>query len=48
MREIISNLYKIKQGEEESKYKKENMMKYNGKVESRQEIKRQRWRRMIE
>ena len=27
MREIISNLYKIKQGEEESKYKKENMMK---------------------
>ena len=27
MREIISNLYKIKWGEKESKYKKEKMMK---------------------
>ena len=27
MREIISNLYKIKQGEEESKYRKEKRMR---------------------
>ena len=32
MREMISNLYKIKWGEEESKYKKEKMMKSNSKV----------------
>ena len=48
MREIISNLYKIKQEEEESKYKKEKMMKCNGKTESSCEIMRQRWRRMTE
>ena len=40
MEEIISNLYKIKWGEEVSKYKKEKMMKYDSKVESSGEIKR--------
>ena len=30
------------------KYKKENMIKCNGKVESSWEIKRQRWRLKIE
>ena len=34
MREIISNLYKIKWGEKESKYKKEKMMKCNEEVKS--------------
>ena len=43
-----SNLYKIKWGEEVLKYKKDNMMKCNGKVESSWEIKRQRWRWKIE
>ena len=34
MEEMISNLYKIKWGEEESKYNIEKMMKYDSKVES--------------
>ena len=45
MREMISNLYKIKWGEEESKYKKKKMMKCNGKIESSE---RQRGRRKVE
>ena len=32
MEEIISNLYKTRWGEEQSKYKKEKTMKFNGKV----------------
>ena len=39
MEEMISNLYKIKQGEEESKYNKEKMMKYDSKVEGSGKIK---------
>ena len=40
---MISNLYKIRWGEEESKYKKEEMLrKFNGQVKSSREIKRQR------
>ena len=42
---MISNLYKIRWGEEELKYKKEEMMKEVwGKVKSSREIKRQRGR----
>ena len=37
MREIISNLYEIKQGEKESKYKKENMMKRSTKKRKRKQ-----------
>ena len=36
MREIIANLYKIKQEEEESKYKKENMMKCSTKNKNKE------------
>ena len=40
MEEMISNLYKIKWREEQSKYKKEKMMKkFDSKVESSEEIK---------
>ena len=41
---MISNLYKIRWREEKSKYKKEEMMRYNGKVKSIREIKRQKRR----
>ena len=43
-REMILNLYKIKQGKEKSKYKKEKRRKCNGKVESSGKIKKQRER----
>ena len=45
MGEMISNLYKIRWREEKSKYKKEEMMRYNGKVKSSREIKKQKWER---
>ena len=44
MGEMISNLYKIRWREEKSKYKKEEMMRYNGKVKSIREIKKQNGR----
>ena len=44
MGEMISNLYKIRWRKEKSKYKKEEMMRYNGKVKSSREIKKQNGR----
>ena len=44
MGEMISNLYKIRWREKKSKYKKEEMMRYNGKVKSSREIKKQNGR----
>ena len=42
------NLYKIKIGEQEWKYKKEKRIrKCDGKVGSNEEIKRQRWMRKV-
>ena len=42
---MISNLYKIRWREEESKYKKEEWWrKFNGKIKSNRELKRQRGR----